>query len=211
VVWHLAALGWTVEQIVDELSKYPNGIGLKYVGRLLTEVTCSFGKWQRRRRAHAQGAAAAANTPWPQIKIVPGELPRVVNEAEDALLLLPGREIYQRGGMLVRPVLNQSLKASADRNTESWQLVAVTRSHLVEILCYAAQFLRYDKRGQKFVPADAPADSPLSAGVLGRWSRASRAAQFQYRHHRGDACQARRARRRGADHLACLACRAAGG
>ena len=163
-------MGWTIEQIVDELSKYPNGIGLKYAARLLAEVTRSFGKWQRRRRAHAQGAAAAANTPWPQIKIVPGELPRVVNEAEDALLLLPGREIYQRGGMLVRPVLNQSLKASADRDTESWQLVPVTRSHLVEILCCAAQFLRYDKRGQKFVPADAPekvAETYLNR--QGRW------------------------------------------
>ena len=170
VVWHLAGMGWTIEQIVDELSKYPNGIGAKYAARLLTEVTRSFGKWQRRRRAHAQGAAAAANTPWPQIKIVPGELPRVVNEAEDALLLLPGREIYQRGGMLVRPVLNQSLKASADRDTESWQLVLVTRSHLVEILCCAAQFLRYDKRGQKFVPADAPekvAETYLNR--QGRW------------------------------------------
>jgi hypothetical protein len=157
VVWHLASLGWTPEQIVDELSKYPNGIGAKYAARLLAEVTRSFGKWQRRRRASAQGAGAAAamNTSWPQIKTIPGELPRIVNEAEEALLLLPGREIYQRGGMLVRPVLNQSLKASADRDTESWQLVPVTRSHLVETLCCAAQFLRYDKRAKKFMPTDA--------------------------------------------------------
>ena len=56
----MAGMGWTIEQIVDELSKYPNGIGAKYAARLLTEVTRSFGKWQRRRRAHAQGAAAAA-------------------------------------------------------------------------------------------------------------------------------------------------------
>jgi hypothetical protein len=41
---------------------------------------------------------------------------------------------------------------------------------LVEILCYAAQFLRYDKRGQKFVPADAPekvAETYLNR--QGRW------------------------------------------
>ena len=38
---------------------------------------------------------------------MPGELPRIVNEAEDALILL-GREIYQRGGMVVRPVLNNA-------------------------------------------------------------------------------------------------------
>ena len=38
VVWHLAAMGWSIEQITDELAKYPNGIGLKYASRLLREV-----------------------------------------------------------------------------------------------------------------------------------------------------------------------------
>ena len=51
VVWHLARMGWTIEQIVDELAKYPNGIGLKYASRLLAEVTRSFRKWQSQRRA----------------------------------------------------------------------------------------------------------------------------------------------------------------
>ena len=169
VVWHLASMGWTIEQIVDELAKYPNGIGLKYAKRLLAEVRRSFNKWQNRRRAGAMGSAAVAGTPWPQIQVRPGELPRVVNEAEDALILLE-REIFQRGGMLVRPVLNKSLKASADRDTESWQLVAVTRSYLVEILCCAAQFLRYDRRAKKFSPVDAPekvAETYLSR--QGRW------------------------------------------
>jgi predicted P-loop ATPase len=46
VVWHLAAAGWSIEQIVDELAKYPNGIGLKYAARLLTEVTRSYDKWR---------------------------------------------------------------------------------------------------------------------------------------------------------------------
>jgi hypothetical protein len=170
VVWHLAGAGWSIEQIVDELAKYPNGIGLKYANRLLAEVRRSFRKWQSRRRAGAIGAGAApTNTPWPQIHIKPGELPRVVNEAEDALILF-GREIYQRGGMVVRPVLNQSLKASANYDTESWQLIPVTRSHLVEVLCCAAQFLRYDRRAKKFVPVDAPekvAEAYLNR--QGRW------------------------------------------
>src|SRR5262249_36275386 len=130
----------------------------------------SFSKWQKRRRAGAVGTAAGtASTPWPQIQVKPGELPRVVNEAENALLSL-GREIYQRGGMVVRPVLNKSLKASDDRETESWQLIPVTRPYLVETLCCAAQFLRYDKRAQKFVPADAPekvAETYLNR--QGRW------------------------------------------
>jgi hypothetical protein len=171
VVWHLAAMGWTVDQIVDELAKYPNGIGLKYTNRLLAEVTRSFNKWLSRRRAGVTGSPAGtvAAGAWPQIKVIPGELPRVVNEAEDALVLL-GREIFQRSGMVVRPVLNKSLKASADRETESWQLVPVTRAYLAETLCCAAQFLRYDKRAKKFIPMDAPekvAETYLSR--QGRW------------------------------------------
>jgi putative DNA primase/helicase len=81
-------------------------------------------------------------------------IPRVVNEAEEALLAC-GREIYQRGGLLVRPVLSQ-LKASEDRETWSWRLIPVSQPHMVETLTCAAQFLRYDKRSKGFVPTDAP-------------------------------------------------------
>ena len=30
VVWHLAGKGMSIEEIVDELAKHPNGIGAKY-------------------------------------------------------------------------------------------------------------------------------------------------------------------------------------
>ena len=32
----------------------------------------------------------------------------------------------------------------------------MSRAHLIEVLCCAAQFPRYDKRAQKLVPVDAP-------------------------------------------------------
>jgi hypothetical protein len=163
VVWHLAAKGLTIEQIVDELGKHPKGIGVKYANRLLAEVTRSFGKWQAQRRASATGAAPFA-TPWPQIRVIPSELPRVINEAEDALLLF-GREIYQRGGLLVRPVLNV-IKASGDREIEGWQLVELTRPWLVNQLCCAAQFQRWSKTANSFVPVDAP--DKVADGYLNR-------------------------------------------
>jgi hypothetical protein len=178
VVWHLAGLGWSAEQIAEELAKHPTGIGQKYAKRLLAEVARSFEKWRAQRRTAAVGSIAAAGgssagtaaavRPWPEIRIG-GELPRVVSEAEDALILL-GRDIYQRSGMLVRPVLNRSLKASDDRNTESWQLIPVTRPHLVEVLCCAAQFLRYNKRDKKWIGVDAP-DKVAEAYLnrQGRW------------------------------------------
>ncbi len=154
-VWHLASCGWSIEQIVDELAKYPNGIGVKYANRLLAEVTRSYGKWQSHRRAGAVGASAAvANTPWPQIRIRPGEIPRVVNEAEDALLML-GREIYQRGGMLVRPVLTK-FKASRKREIEGWHLIPLSRPYLVDALTCAAQFTKHDARSKAWVAIDAP-------------------------------------------------------
>src|SRR5262249_9698240 len=127
-IWHLAAKGWTIEQIADELARYPDGIGAKYADRLHEEVTRSYEKWRSRKRAGVIGGPPA-NNHWPQIYVRPGELPRVVSEAEDALLLL-GREIYQRGGLVVRPVLSE-LKASDDRDTQGWRLISVTRPYLV--------------------------------------------------------------------------------
>ncbi|MGO9049410.1 MAG: VapE domain-containing protein [Xanthobacteraceae bacterium] len=62
VVWHLASLGWTVEQIVDEVAKYPNGIGLKYAARLLKEVTRSFGKWEGAQGGSSSGSSSASAT-----------------------------------------------------------------------------------------------------------------------------------------------------
>src|SRR6516165_4476685 len=153
-VWHLASNGYSIEQIVDELAKYPNGISFKYSNRLLAEVTRSFGKWQSQRRGSAVGSGTVPNTPWPQIRIVPGEIPRVVDEAEDALLLL-GREIYQRGGLVVRPVLT-TFKASKQRDILGWQLVPVSRPYLVDAMTVAAQFSKYNGRSKKWTTIDAP-------------------------------------------------------
>jgi len=153
-VWHLASTGYSIEQIVDELARFPNGISFKYSNRLLAEVSRSFGKWQNQRRSSVSRSPAPATTPWPQIRIISGEIPRVVNEAEDALLLL-GREIYQRGGLVVRPVLT-TFKASKQRDILGWHLVPLSRPYLVDALTCAAQFSKYSGRSKKWVPTDAP-------------------------------------------------------
>ena len=154
VVWHLAAKGRAIEQVVDELARHPNGIGRKYADRLREEVTRSYEKWRQQKHTAATGNAAPITDPWPQIYVIAGELPRVVNEAEGALLLL-GRELYQRGGLVVRPVLSK-LKAADDRDTFGWSLVPVTRPYLVETLTRAAQFLKWNGRSRRFLPTDAP-------------------------------------------------------
>ena len=154
VVWHLAAKGYSIEQIVDALARHPNGIGQKYADRLHEEVTRSYEKWRQQKHTAATGDAAPITDSWPQIFVIAGELPRVVNEAEEALLLLK-REMYQRGGLVMRPVLSR-LKAADDRDTFGWRLIPVTRPHLVEVLTCAARFLKWDGRSKKFVPIDAP-------------------------------------------------------
>jgi hypothetical protein len=153
VVWRLANKGWSVDQIVDELAKYPNGIGQKYASRLHKEVGRSYQKWLLQKRAAAGGGTAGGGA-WPQIYIRAGELPRIVNEAEAALLDL-GREIYQRGGLVVRPVLS-TLKAADERDTRSWNLTPVTVPYLIENLTRAAQFFKWDSRARNFMPTDAP-------------------------------------------------------
>jgi hypothetical protein len=164
VVWHLAGQSRSAEQIAEELAKHPNGIGAKYADRLLAEVTRSYEKWQAHKRAAATGDCEAVTGDWPQIVLANGELPRVVNEAEDALLGLK-REVYQRGGLLVRPLLLPTIPPNDD-----WKLTPLTRPWLVEALTCAARFLRYDRRAKGFVPVDAPdnvADALLSRG--GNW------------------------------------------
>jgi hypothetical protein len=161
VVWHLANQGWAPEQIVDELSRHPNGIGAKYVDRLHAEVERSYRKWRITKRAAVTGTDEHIDKPWPQIFVKPGELPKTVDEAEDALLLL-GHPIYQRGGLIVRPV---RFKMTVNDDDHNWQLIPVVRPYLVEILTCAARFLRFDGRVKGWIAVDAPdkiADAYLS-------------------------------------------------
>jgi hypothetical protein len=184
VVWHLAGAGMSIDEIVEELAKHPSGIGAKYAKRLRAEVARCHNKWQSRRLTAVTGiavaaaapgsapgsapAGAAANLPaWPQIRVIPSELPRVVNEAEDALLAFD-EELFQRGGLLVRPVTGTIV--NVDGKTEGWQLIQLTRPYLVETLCRAAQFMRIDGRSKAWAAIDAPDKVALALlSRRGKW------------------------------------------
>jgi hypothetical protein len=122
------------------------------------------------RQAGATGSSAASGnaTPWPQIQIQPGEIPRVVNEAEKALLLL-GREIYQRGGMLVRPVVT-TFQTSKKHEIQGWHLTPLTRPYLVDALTCAAQFTKYNGRSKGWARINAPNEvAEILLARSGRW------------------------------------------
>ena len=150
MVWHLAGAGMSIEEIAEELARHPNGIGAKYAKRLLAEVTRCFNKWKTHRLTGVTGMAEEPRDlqlgplghgrhqrrdELAADQVIPSELPRIVNEAEDALILL-GQEFYQRGGMLVRPVTGTIV--NKDGKTQGWQLIPVARPYLVETLCCAA-------------------------------------------------------------------------
>jgi hypothetical protein len=58
VVGHLVGKGLSVDKIVEELSKWPNGIAHRYTGRLRGEVERSFEKWQKKRKINPGTNAA---------------------------------------------------------------------------------------------------------------------------------------------------------
>ena len=177
VVFHLARQGWTIDQITNELAKHPNGIGAKYAKRLRREVERSYTKWEKEKRTAATGGPTSSPmgvipppgiiTPAPpQIIVVPGQLPRVVTEAEGALLR-SGNELYQRGSLIVRPVLAPT---TVVEDADGWHLIPVVRPYLVDAMTGAARFVHHDRRAKGFVPIDAPdkvAEVYLSR--VGRW------------------------------------------
>lgn len=90
----------------------------------------------------------------PVIQIVEGDVERVVDEAEDALID-GGRGLYQRGGSIVSV---GEIKVTALGGTEgvAQQIFPVTEHALVEHLTAAAVFQRYDARRKCWATRDCP-------------------------------------------------------
>jgi hypothetical protein len=171
VVWHLASKGMDVDTITDELAKHPNGIAAKYADRLYEEVARCYGKWLTAKRQAATGKAAgdATEKPWPTIQVIAGELPRIVNEAELALIDLDD-EIYQRGLQVIRPVMQRHIKSDDGSETQRWRLMDVNQPYLRFTLGRAARFMKYDGRSDIWKPIDPPHDvAQLYLANAGRW------------------------------------------
>jgi putative DNA primase/helicase len=96
------------------------------------------------------------------LRVVAGELPRLVEEAQEALLD-GGLPIFQRGGALMFPV-GEMVPASDGRMTVTARLAVVTRDLLLRWLAEAATFTRYNVRVKDWVIVDPPPQ--LAASIL---------------------------------------------
>jgi hypothetical protein len=98
------------------------------VGTLFYEARrCGWKESRRQRRDNRQQAGgeqtAEGASELPLIRVVGGELSALATRAED-LLITAGVPIYQRGGRLVRPII-EDVDASRGRRTKTAQLVAL--------------------------------------------------------------------------------------
>jgi hypothetical protein len=137
----------------------PTRIG---AGALIYRARLADPNWRKPSDEEPETEPAEAKAPAgrPVISIVAGELPRVVDEAERALLAA-GTPIFSRGDSLVRPVTEEA-PASRGRMTMVARFRAFCPDGLVDAFSQVATFQRFDGCGKAFVT-----DPPKQvAGIL---------------------------------------------
>ena len=118
--------------------------------------------------AQAEGGAGGpppSNDPRPVIRLIAGDLARIADEAEDALITakIP---FYRRGKQLMRPVI-ETAPASDERETRTPRLAAVDDVYMRLTLARHARWQRFDRRADDWVPADPTKD--MAATVNARY------------------------------------------
>lgn len=130
--WDLADAeheGWTAEQVMDHL-------GLTSTPRVTPLV---------RRSANLDA-----------IRVVNGEADLAASAGEDALLASK-MPVFRRDKLLVQPV-SQKVPASGGRMTIAAGLDTIGLFGLIDLLCQAVEWVKYDKRDEKWKPINPPAD-----------------------------------------------------
>src|SRR5262245_65114793 len=84
----------------------------------------------------------------PIIKLTDGELSQLADKGEQ-ILIDAGVQIYQRGGKLVRPVVEE-VNAAHKMKTRVVQLVEVDAVYLRDLLCRHSVWIKLDVRQKKW-------------------------------------------------------------
>jgi hypothetical protein len=164
VIAQLKKRHWSVEAIVRLLEKYPNGIAEKYLGRIREEVQRSYDKFVPGITATAAADGSSGTTaPGPSttsprvlrtIRVMAGQLPRILNETEDALLVT-GMPIFSRAGSLVHPVVD-SVQAANNRKTKLARLRPFCPDSMIDWISDAALFCRFDVKRSRWLDINPP-------------------------------------------------------
>lgn len=88
------------------------------------------------------------------IRIIAGSLSQAVDAAERALID-SGSGLYQRGSLIIRPVIAQIPTADGGATT-GYRLAPVKTAHVVECMTRAARWERFDGRAKDYVATDCP-------------------------------------------------------
>src|SRR5690242_17173916 len=117
----------------------------------MSDDTESLGSAREKRRREALGEA---NPSLPTVRDVPGELPRMVDESE-AALIASDQGIYRRGGIIVRPYIEEVPGANGTV-TSSYRTARLGEAALGEAFTRAANFESYDARSRRFERCNCP-------------------------------------------------------
>lgn len=98
------------------------------------------------------------------IEVREGEISQIASNGEAALIAF-GNNIYQRGGQLVRPVVDE-VDAAHGQRTSIARLVEVERYYLTDRLCLASNFEKFDGRRGMMKRINPPPD--VASTILAR-------------------------------------------
>jgi hypothetical protein len=89
------------------------------------------------------------------IRLVNGHLPSSLDEVDDAVLAAGGCGLYQRAGMMVRPI-KVEMTDSEQHKTFSWQLHEVSAIYLTDLLTRIIRFQSFDVKADDWLDKDCP-------------------------------------------------------
>jgi RepB DNA-primase from phage plasmid len=121
-----------------------------------TESQIGFSNQSNSSNTSANGAGTTASQlgGLPTINVTGGGLSNEATAGEDAIIRA-GHQIYRRGTVLVRPVI-QEVDATRGRTTKVAQLISVTQPYMVDLLCKVAKWERYDRRLKQNIRINPP-------------------------------------------------------
>jgi hypothetical protein len=143
------------EDVYDRLFEAAETCGLVADdGAAQVEATIASGAAAGRQQPRTRSQPRVRTGPRPIIRIVGGQLPRIINETEDALVA-SGLPIFSRAGTLAEPVA-ETMLAAGERKTVVAQLHAFSSDSFLKPVAEAATFQKFNARRNDWVEIDPP-------------------------------------------------------